>query len=258
MEICLIDSHIHIDKYRLADREKILNELDKYNIDALITVSTNLLSAQKLLQIKETNSKVKIALGYHPEQQLPQTDELDQLIQLIKQNEHKICAIGEVGLPYYLEKEGKVPTKSKYIKLLERFIILAKKLNKPLVFHAVYEDALIVCDLLEKHSFHRAHFHWFKGDENTINKMIAKEYYISITPDILYKERTRKLVELYPLYLMMVETDGPWPFNGPFKHKLTHPKMIYHVIEEISKIKQKSIQEVADMIYDSTRTFYNL
>ena len=34
----------------------------------------------------------------------------------------------------------------------------------------IYEDAPLVCDILEKFNIKKAHFHWFKGDEKTITK----------------------------------------------------------------------------------------
>ena len=78
----------------------------------------------------------------------------------------------------------------------------------PIVLHAVYEDADIVCDLLEKYKVSRAHFHWFKGSDETMKRMMRNGYYISITPDVLHKEKIRKIVSYYPLEYMMVETDG--------------------------------------------------
>ena len=62
-----------------------------------------------------------------------------------------MIAIGEVGLPYYLRKESSFspfPIEG-YLERLESFIMLAKKCRKPIVLHAVYDDAPLVCDLLE-------------------------------------------------------------------------------------------------------------
>ena len=99
---------------------------------------------------------------------------------------------------------------------IEKFIELASKYNLPIVLHAVYEDADIVCDLLEKYKVSRAHFHWFKGSDETMKRMMRNGYYISITPDVLHKEKIRKIVSYYPLEYMMVETDG----GGNFKKML--------------------------------------
>lgn len=102
-----------------------------------------------------------------------------------------MIAVGEVGLPYYSRLEateaGQTFDDAPYIRLLERFIAFAAKHHKPIVLHAVYEDADIACELLQKHSVTRAHFHWFKGSKATIELMAKRGYSISFTPDITYE-----------------------------------------------------------------------
>src|SRR5699024_2356164 len=122
----------------------------------------------------------------------------------------------------------------------------------------IYDDAPLVCDLLEKHSIEKAHFHWFKGDKETIDRMIENGYSISVTPDVLYKENTMNLVKAYPLELMMLETDVPWAFEGPFCNRLTHPKMIHKSIEKVAEIKRLPCEEVGQVIFNNTKRFYNI
>ncbi|MNR31113.1 putative deoxyribonuclease YcfH [compost metagenome] len=57
---------------------------------------------------------------------------------------------------------------------------------------------------------------------------------------------------------MMVETDGPWPFEGPFAGQETHPRMIHAVIEQIAKLKGLSVQETASIVRDNTCRLYQL
>ena len=89
-------------------------------------------------------------------------------------------------------------------------------------------------------------------------RMIENGYYISVTPDIVYKEKIKQLVEAYPLEQTMIETDGPWPFEGPFTGKMTHPNMMTESIREISKIKKLSFGEVSDRLWRNTISFYDL
>lgn len=84
-----------------------------------------------------------------------------KIYKLIEDHVEDIVAIGEVGLPYYLRKEDEHIAINSYISVLQRFVELASKYDLPIVLHAVYEDADVVCDLLEKHKVSRAHFHWF-------------------------------------------------------------------------------------------------
>ncbi|KKB38321.1 TatD family hydrolase [Bacillus thermotolerans] len=252
----LIDAHIHFDQYSLPAQARILEELKRFNIDALISVSTNLSSSKKTLDLASQSPHIYAAAGFHPEQALPKEQELSELQQLIFEHQEDLAAIGEVGLPYYLRKENRDIPLEPYIEVLESFIRQAAALRKPLALHAVYEDAAIVCELLEKHSITKAHFHWFKGSKAIIDRLKHNGYFISVTPDLLYKERTEQLVQMYPLTHIMVETDGPWPFEGPFQRNMTHPKMIHETIRKLAAIKKMRIEEVYSQLYENTKRFY--
>jgi len=248
----LIDAHIHLDQYNDGEIPSLLEE-----VETLIAVSMQLSSCQRTLDTAKTYPKVKAAFGFHPEQPLPSQIEENALFDWIRSHKDDMVAVGEVGLPYYLRQEKALDVRP-YEALLERFIVLAKELKKPIVLHAVYEDATIVCDLLEKHQHRQAHFHWFKGDEAVVKRMIRQGYFISITPDALYEEEIQRLIQVYPIDLMMVETDGPWPFEGPFTNKRTSPWMMHTTLEVIASIKGLSIQEAAQIIMQNTKTFYQL
>ncbi|WP_427107579.1 TatD family hydrolase [Lysinibacillus xylanilyticus] len=248
----LIDAHIHLDQYKEHDIPTLLEEAEH-----IIAVSMNLPSCEKTLKLSKAYTKVKAAFGFHPEQPLLSDTEEEAIFKWIRQHSHEMVAIGEVGLPYYLRQEKAIDVRP-YVALLERFIVLAKELNKPIVLHAVYEDAGVVCDLLEKHQVTNAHFHWFKGDEEVIERMISNGYFISVTPDCTYETEIKQLIKKYPIELMMVETDGPWPFEGPFDNKRTSPWMMDHSLEVIASIKGLTTQEAARIITRNTSIFYNL
>lgn len=254
----LIDAHIHFDQYNDKDIQLILEETD--SLEALVSVSTDLESCKRNLQLSRKYQKVKPAFGFHPEQKLPTENELGMLIDWMSQHRNEMIAVGEVGLPYYLRQEQKVSQfqYDHYKDLLESFVKMAKNWNKPIVLHAVYDDAPVVCDILERHSMTKAHFHWFKGDEKTVERMINNGYYISVTPEVFYKEKIQKLVQIYPLELMMVETDGPWPYEGPFSGKMTHPDMMKSAIDMIAKIKNLSESDVYEKMIKNSKAFYGL
>ncbi|OKL35723.1 TatD family hydrolase [Domibacillus mangrovi] len=256
MNHSIIDAHIHFDLYCEEERAIILRDMEKYKIKAFISVSQHLSSAKANLKLSQEDHRIRPAFGFHPEQALPTEIDLAELQLFLDKYHSHMAAVGEVGLPYYLrKKEPSIPIEP-YIELLEQFIQQAAALNKPIVLHAINEDAPIVCTLLEKYSITKAHFHWFKGDQKTMEQMTSNGYFVSITPDVLYEQKTQQLVKQYPLSHMMVETDGPWPFEGPFKKKMTHPQMIHHAIEKIAFIKKMKAQEVYDRLYENTKQFY--
>jgi TatD DNase family protein len=258
-----IDAHIHLERYLPAERQLILDKLPFYAVERLIAVSMNLVSCKETLALhRQYPHEVLPAFGFHPEQDLPSVQEMDSLFAWIVDHQSEMIAVGEVGLPYYnrqeMEQQGKLFDQQPYLVLLDRFIALAGELNKPVILHAVYEDADLACDLLEKHQVDRAHFHWFKGSDATISRMIERGYYISITPDILYEPEIQRLASLYPLSQIMVETDGPWPFEGPFAGQLTHPRMLEQIILKLAEIKGFPAADVAEIIRQNTLRFYKI
>ncbi|MCA1061886.1 TatD family hydrolase [Rossellomorea sp. AcN35-11] len=254
----LIDAHIHLDMYKAEEREKILRELDLYAIKALISVSCHIRSSRQNVEWSKRDERIKAAAGFHPEQELPSDGEVGELLTFIERHHKELVAIGEIGLPYYKMKENPEIVIHPYMELLERFLVHSKKVSKPVILHAVYEHASIACDLLEKHSVEKAHFHWFKGDGATIDRMIENGYSISITPDVLYEENIRELVKRYPMDGLMVETDGPWRFEGVFRGRMTHPGMMHNTIEAIAVLKGIPEAEVYKQVYQNTCDFYEI
>ncbi|MCP3741654.1 TatD family hydrolase [Rossellomorea sp. BNER] len=252
----IIDAHIHLDLYDSEERKEILGSLEESGVEGLVSVSFHLESCMKNLEISKRDPKIKSAFGFHPEQPLVSEAELEKLISFSRRNKHDMVAIGEVGLPYYSRMENPSLQMEPYIECLKAFIQLSNELGKPIVLHSVYDDAPVVCDLLEQESVERAHFHWFKGDTKTIQRMQENGYYISVTPDILYEKEIQDLVQDYPLSQIMVETDGPWRFDGPFAGKMTHPVCIHKVVEEISTLKRQPLQEVYEQLYTNTQNFF--
>ncbi|WP_373463263.1 TatD family hydrolase [Bacillus sp. SORGH_AS_0510] len=252
----MIDAHIHLDQYSEQELTTLME--DSQSIDALVTVSNHLTSCKRNLQLSQTFHKVKPAFGFHPEQPLPTDEEKSDLFTWIDAHRDEMVAIGEVGLPYYQRLDNKITSSQyeQYVEFVEAFIKLAKKNDKPIVLHAVYEDASVVCDLLEKHSIGKAHFHWFKGDRKTITRMMRNGYFISVTPDVVYKKEIQDIVVNVPIERLMVETDGPWRFKGPFLGQMTHPNMMQHSISKIASIKNRKSTEVGDILLQNTRDFY--
>jgi TatD DNase family protein len=254
----LIDAHIHLDHYEDNEIKTMIEGSDF--LESLITVSFDLNSCKRNKQLSEMYAKVIPAFGFHPEQALPSEQQLDELHAWMTKHRHEMIAIGEVGLPYYKRVEEGISGKEfgRYSEVLEGFIKKAKEWDKPIVLHAVYDDAPLVCDLLEKHSVPRAHFHWFKGDAKTIDRMSSNGYHISVTPDVIYEEEIQQLVNVYPIEQIMIETDGPWPFEGPFDGKRTHPVMMKESLKMIARLKHQTLDEVSRCIYDNTKSFFSL
>ncbi|CAM3946729.1 TatD family hydrolase [Paenibacillus alkaliterrae] len=260
-----MDAHLHVDLYPEAERGALLEGAFKNGVAAVVAVSMHLASSAVNRELSlRYPGRVHPAYGFHPEQPIPSEAEIDELLGWIRMRHDagERFAIGEVGLPYYTrmeaEAKGERLDEAPYLVLLERFAALASEMDRPIVLHAVYEDADKACDILERHGVQRAHFHWFKGSAAVLPRMAESGYMISITPDVAYEEEIQRLVGHYPLSLMMVETDGPWPFEGPYAGESTRPAMAADAARHIAALKKQPAEQVACLLLANTRRFYGI
>lgn len=254
----IIDSHIHLDMYHHSEQKKILADCSKDLVQAMISVSFHLKSCYENLRLSRMDGRIKPAFGYHPEQPVPSDEEIQNILSFMNEHKDSMAAVGEVGLPYYMRQKHPELDLAPYLEILEVFVREAAKLDKPVILHAVYEDADPVISMLERSSIQKAHFHWFKGSSKALQRMVETGYYISVTPDILYEEEIITMAEAYPLERILVETDGPWKFEGPFKGKMTHPVMIHETMKKLAEIKNESVEDVYKVIINNTKKLYSI
>lgn len=263
MSISYIDAHIHLDNYKENELRQLLRNMDESGVESVIAVTTGLGSCKMTQQLMRAYpGRVYAAYGQHPEGQLPSEEELDELLSWIREHADEMIAVGEVGLPYYTrrdaERRGEPFGMERHLALLERFVRLAAELDKPIALHVLHEDTELVCDLLDRYKVKKAHFHYYKGSPAQVERIVQSGWLISFTPDITYEANIQGIAELVPLEQMMAETDGPWPFEGAFKGRMTEPSMVPDVVAKIAEIKRVSESEAVQTILNNTRKFYGI
>ncbi|WP_123039990.1 TatD family hydrolase [Cohnella candidum] len=256
------DAHIHLDHYAPAQLDEMLRASFASGVDGVVAVSMGLASCEANRALaRRYPGRVLPAYGRHPEQPPLAEDELEALCAWIAALPgDEAFAIGEVGLPYFnrtaAESSGLSFDSAPYFRQLERFAALAAELDRPIVLHAVQEDTEAVIDLLERFGVRKAHFHWWKGSAQAVSRLIAGGYYVSVTPEVRYDEETRALARIYPLERLLVETDGPWPFEGPYAGMRTEPWMVLDSIREIAALRGLDEEDVRAALDANTRSCY--
>ena len=254
----MIDAHIHLDHYPKQDIPLLIDVWRETGIEGVVAVSTNLSSCYETLDLAcRFPDFVYPCLGWHPEQPLPNDHELDELIQLIRMENHRIAGIGEIGLPHYsLEKLG-YPSLEPYLELVTMFLREANDHRLPVALHAVHDKAAIVIDLLQREQVTKAHFHWLKADSATLQAIIQSGYMVSVTPEVCYRKRDEILAAQVPLGQLLLETDGPWPFAGPFQGKQTTPVFLQDSAIKIAELKEIPLSAAKKYVTRNARMFYN-
>ena len=99
--------------------------------------------------------------------------------------------------------------------------------------------------------------HCFTSGKSLAKVALDNGFYISISGIVTYKQSysLRDIVKYIPLDRLLVETDSPFLAPVPKRGKRNEPSFLEHTLQEISKIKKKSIQEVTRI---TTQNFFHL
>lgn len=243
----MIDSHIHLDADQYDDVAGLIKRAQAAGVEAVVVPGTDpYISDRSALGLSmEFPLFVYPALGFHPERYDLNEDDANEFMALCIDRCDSVCAIGEVGLPYYGEQAARADVKQQARRNLAMFADMAVDLELPLILHCPHETAAEALRIIRDVKVLRAVFHWHKSDEATTRAILQAGYFISLTPEVVYRERDQALARIVPLSQMMVETDGPWPYKGPFAGRMTEPTMVADTVAAIAAIKGESVDEVA-------------
>ncbi|UFJ42369.1 TatD family hydrolase [Brevibacillus humidisoli] len=250
----MIDAHIHLEQYPDEHIESLIEQWRAAGVEYVIAVSTNLPSSYRTLELQTRFPDfVRAAIGFHPEQLPPDETELDELLSLIRQERHRLAAIGEVGLPHYELSHLPSSALLHQQELLDRYAALGRELCLPLLLHAVHDKAALALDCLQRHPGIKAHFHWLKAPKAVVAEIVAAGFYLSLTPEVCYRERDQRLARQIPLEQLMLETDGPWPFSGPFTGQATSPMMLFAAAKTTAFLKGVPPEQLIRQCTENTR-----
>jgi hypothetical protein len=126
----------------------------------------------------------------------------------------------------------------------ERLVTLAARWDLPVVVHAPHGAAGGALEILQKRGIERAVFHWHKAPEDVTRRIVDAGYLISVTPEVVYRERDRELVAWAPLSSLLVESDAPWQYSNEFAGLPSGPWFASRVAEEVAKIKALPVDDV--------------
>ncbi|WP_070119848.1 TatD family hydrolase [Bacillus marinisedimentorum] len=253
----MYDAHIHLDKYEDGDIPASIERWKAAGVKGVVAVSTDLPSSYKTLELKEKFPDfIKAAVGFHPEYELPAEGEILEWQTLLKKERELISAAGEIGLPYYERERLGISSLDPYIEVFAEYVRTARAHDLPVVLHAVHETALPAFEVLQKERHFRAHFHWHKAPKEVTEKLIEAGYFISVTPEVCWRERDRMLTAHVPSDRLLLETDGPWPLGGLFEGKRNSPLLLEKSAAAIAEIKNISIKEIKQVTAKNTEKIY--
>lgn len=254
MENSFIDSHAHLDDDRFdEDRDELIKSLPKNNIELVLNPGADLHTSKAAVNLADKYYNIYAAVGCHPHDSKFMNDDTMNIFKELSKNK-KVIGIGEIGLDYYYDNSDREIQK----KWFREQIRLAKELDLPYIVHDrdAHEDVFKI--MKEEHySGTRGILHCYSSSVEMAKEFIKLGFYISLAGPVTFKKaKTPKLVaKEVPLDKLLIETDSPYLTPEPFRGKRNEPKYVKYVAEEIARIKEVSVDIIAEKTKEN---FYRL
>ncbi len=253
----VIDTHAHYDDARFdADRDAILADMQSRQILA-VNAATDQKSGGMILQMIDRYENLYGMLGIYPEYVGRDTEaQLDWIRS--KAVHPKIVAIGEIGLDYYWEEN---PDKEEQIFWFRKQIALAKELGLPINVHSrdAAEDTL--CVIREENAKECGGIiHCFSYSPEIAKEYVKLGFYIGVGGVVTFSNarKLKEVVEQTGMENIVLETDCPYLAPTPHRGKRNDSRLLFHVIEEIAKIKGIQKEEVERITAENAGKVYGI
>jgi TatD DNase family protein len=257
----IIDSHCHLQDPVFVDARGAVSRASEHAVWGIVAVGSDPASNVRTLETAGLNGKlVWPAFGFHPEWGHLTDEDLAAVERQVAQQHARLVALGEVGLPWYSLTDAPDPVAlmTRGRERLERLLALAGRYDLPVVVHAPHGAAKRAFEMLKAAGTERAVFHWHKATPEVTRAIVDAGYHVSVTPEVVYRERDREMVESVPLEALVVESDAPWPYKGEFEGMPSGPWLCARVAEEIAKIRRLPIEETMYRLSVNTCELFDL
>ncbi len=235
------NTHSHLNSEQLYPcRDQYICHAHEAGVEYIVIAGYDLPSSKKAVEIAREYKNIYATVGISPNDCLNVNDDEIREIEVLLQDPC-VVALGEIGLDYYWDDVPRHQQKDIFIKQIE----IAKKYNKPIVIHArdAYEDTYNIL----KQTAHRGIMHCYSGSVEMAKRFIEIGYEISLAGPVTFKNAKvpKSVAENIGIDHLMIETDCPYLTPHPFRGKLNEPANVVYIAQEIAKLKNMEIEDVA-------------
>lgn len=252
----IFDTHAHLDDKRFdEDRENLINDLKKRNIDLVINVGADMDSSLSSVKLAEKYDFIYAAVGIHPHDSRLYCDkDIDELKKLA--HNQKVVAIGEIGLDYFYDNSPREIQQE----MFKKQILLANELKLPFVIHsrdAVKDTFDIIKETNKDSSFV---LHSYNQSIEMTKEYLQLGGYFSISGPITFKnsKNLKEAVAYIPMDRLFIETDCPYLTPEPFRGRRNEPSLSRFVAQEIGRIKGLETEEVIEITSNNAKNFFGI
>ena len=249
-----IDTHCHLDILESTPEEAII-EAKQAGVQRMVTIAVDEPSLDFVSSTVQELPSVYGSVGFHPHDASKLTKSLLQKIRQLAEEQHKLIAIGEIGLDYHYMNSPAEIQQQAFRKQLQ----LAVELNLPVILHSreAETDTLNILQEFPVPSHGVAHS--FTSSIEMARTLVDMGWYLGINGIVTFKnaEDLRKVVRWLPLDRLLLETDSPFLAPIPFRGKPNKPAHIPAIATFIAELREISLEELAQQTTANAQRLFN-
>ncbi len=255
----MIDTHTHIYLPEFDnDRDAVLLRAQQEGVTQVLLPNIDLDSVESMHSCVASNkSFCKAMIGLHP---CSVKDDykivLEKLKQYLNPESNPYCAIGEIGLDYYWDKNFIREQQD----ALHTQLQWASDYNLPFSMHTrdAMDDAIaITADFMKQRV--RGVFHCFGGTIEQAEKIITLNCMLGIGGVVTYKKAALdEVLKFIPLSNIVLETDAPYLTPVPFRGKRNEPAYLKYIVQQLAGIYHLSEAAVIQQTSDNAKRIFQL
>ncbi|WAC43030.1 TatD family hydrolase [Pseudomonas sp. SL4(2022)] len=243
----LIDTHTHLDFPDFdADRGELLARCRQLGVERLVVLGVHQANWQRVWDLVHAEDSLYAAFGLHPayldEHRTAHLNELSEWLTRCA-DQPKFCAVGEIGLDYFLEQLDR----ERQQQLFEAQLKLAIEFERPALLHVRRAHAATIATLKRLKPARGGIIHAFAGSTEEAREYLKLGFRLGLggAPTWSQALRLRKVVAQLPLEAIVLETDSPDMAPAMYPNQRNSPEYLPDICTALAELRGISADELA-------------
>lgn len=234
----LIDTHTHLDFADFdGDRTEVLARSRELGVERTVVLGVYQRNLQRVWDLALNEPSVYAALGLHPvyidEHRPEHLDDLrDRLSSLARHP--KLCAIGEIGLDYYVQSLDRTRQQQVFDVQLQ----MAADFNLPALLHVRRSHADVIATLKRFKLARGGIIHAFAGSREEAREYIKLGFRLGLGGAATWPQalRMHRVIADLPLDSVVLETDSPDMAPAMYPDQRNSPTHLPDICEALAAL----------------------
>nr|WP_293303253.1 TatD family hydrolase [Allomuricauda sp.] len=253
----ITDTHTHLYSEAFEeDRDEMMQRALDAGVERFFIPAIDSTYTQSMLDLESNYPQnVFLMMGLHPTHVKENfKEELAHVEQWI--SKRKFYAVGEIGIDLYWDKTFLPQQQEVFVYQIR----LAKKHQLPIVIHCreAFDE---IFEILEQEKGDGLYgiFHCFTGTLEQAHQAISCGMKLGIGGVATFKNgKIDQFLDQVDLEHIVLETDSPYLAPVPYRGKRNESAYIVEVLEKLSLIYGKSIEEIAEITTENSKNIFGI